>query len=188
MDSFLLKSQRNEVLKLIQKNKLNPVDFEWTVLRNVYGGHIGSKLIYKDTEYYFDFSIDRNRHYCSFSPGEHTPSENGSSDYWEDQLGYFKEWLIYLKREINAQDLWEVISSEKNFIETSTQAEDNRNLSESEINKINSNLEEIKEFLINAHHLREAEQKFIISRFDYLVESSRRLRQLVNFLDLLMIL
>ena len=107
MELLLLKSQKNEVFKLITEFKLDPFNFNWvTVPSQRTNGLIISKLEYLNSNFYFLFDFQIDKHFSIFSPGKEQRIEYQNPGSWRIQLEYFISWLKYLEREIDQPDLW----------------------------------------------------------------------------------
>ncbi len=106
----LLKTQRNEVFKILQDAGLEVADFSWVdVLAIRSKGGTVSCLNYKEGRLHFKFDYDFLQDFwiCEFSPGEEVPVEKVRKiDSLEDMFGYVCMWAESLKEEIDAPDLW----------------------------------------------------------------------------------
>jgi hypothetical protein len=107
----LLRSQKNELLRLIESARMDPNDFDWeTTLSNFeeeYGMQFRvPKLVRRYTDFYYIFDLRQGKHYGIFSPGPDVIQEQRYPGTWKLQLQYFGEWLYYIARETAEQDLW----------------------------------------------------------------------------------
>jgi hypothetical protein len=110
-----------------------------------------------------------------YSPGEHTFEEREFSLTWESQLEHVKNWATYLKREIDAPDLWGQILNEKGLAEAALSAEDSdAAFTAKEQQYISSSLREIKDYLVSKHHLHDEQARFVEERLDILEKESKR--------------
>lgn len=127
MNSKLLhKTQKNDVFKLIESAGLSPADFDWDTI-SVYGSPMGlgdaniSTLIHRPTKYFCNFDM-RGEFRIKYSPANEAPYEYFAGYCWEGCLGGVNNWLKYLRREIEAPDLWSIFSTkvswETEFSET----------------------------------------------------------------------
>lgn len=122
----LLKSQKNQVFKILQEAGLEPANFSWVETTSVWGSDILiSRLNYRGGHFYFkfDFSFSRwvdgfipKTHHCEFSPGDGLPISDEYPDNRQLQKGYVHKWADYLKREIEAPDLWAEMEKYKTSI------------------------------------------------------------------------
>jgi hypothetical protein len=105
-------------------------------------------------------------------PGEQTGVDSNYSDRWENQLGWFRDWLTYLKRETESPNLWEEISKEAQVLESAASSDtSNAPFTIEEKAHIVQGINEIKQYLLTAHKL---DPELVESRLNYLVESSER--------------
>src|SRR5271157_2475747 len=112
----IMRSQKDEVFKLIQKLGMPLEEFEWVEVDSMSLPNTGirvSRIVHKPSGYYFQF--DRgvtNSFYCYFSPGSNSQVEGSPAMSWDDQVQLVDFWLRYLTREIESPDLWTTIASE----------------------------------------------------------------------------
>jgi hypothetical protein len=169
----LLKSQANEVFNALRTNGWNPADFEWQDTQGHASGQTTiSKLVHKSSGYYFTFDNGGGNVYSNFTPGDER--ESGATDFGQfiGQLAGLVKWLSFVKREMEAPDLWGAISQESNLIDSATSDTDNTPFTADEKTYILSGLNEIKQHLLTAHKL---DPELVEGRINYLIESSERL-------------
>lgn len=175
----ILLSQKNQVLEDIQGFDLPPEDFEWELAQSNYEGMLVilvSRLVQKSTGYYFQFDFLRQDvHACTFSPGQSTITETNVTGVWESQIQYFHYWLGYLKREVEAPDLWKAIAAEKVLSEVSSEQYENDLFSKDEKHRIEVSLNEIKQYLISSRSFSTEQRKYLDARFSYLEDATTRL-------------
>ncbi len=179
MDFLLLKSQKNEIFTLIKDIGLNPANFKWEVVSNSINTFQNvSQLEYIDTQYYFKFDHIVEGHYAMFSPGFSEAVSEGQAISWDSQIEYVKEWLDRLKIEVEEPDLWELMSEQK---ELNIFVSDNIVVGESiqidDHDRIENNLNELKEYLLKFGNVNISNQKIIMERLEYLNESSKRVNK-----------
>jgi len=168
----LLKSQTNEVYLALVEAGWDVSHFEWQEVpspRYASLGYYVAMLNHKPSDYYFIFEVD---FISSFSPGKENLKQSNDDDDWLQQFNRFKEWLKYLTREVNAPDLWSELPSDSKLIESTSEETDNSKFNAEEKEAIKKGLEEIKQYLLNAHKL---DPELIEGQLKYLVESSERL-------------
>ncbi len=187
----LLQTQRNAVLSVLRQEGLEPSDFKWqeAVSRTVEGRMV-SVLIHRPSKYSykFDFVYEAFRHWhqAIYSPGEES-SQGYSRTFltWKDHLEVIRtEWLPNLKREIEAPDLWAVVSQEKQLVEAASSPKvENTAFTPKELGYISQQLDEIKEFLFKTRPLDAEQKRFVEVRIRYLEESASRVGR-VDWLNL----
>ena len=177
-DFTLTRSQKNNVFEWLQRARLDPSTFEWKEYQcseRTPRGDVHStvsKLIHKGTGYYFVFG----RVYNTFVPGHRAKIdvEEHLSD-WGMQAATFNLWLLRLRREVDAPDLWSSIGQEKLLSTAASSGDlDNQPFSEDQLRLIVERLDEIKAYLLEGQGFNEAQAEYIDSEFEYLRESSRR--------------
>lgn len=183
----LLKSQKNEVLKIIQKSGLEPANFLWVIGKYIVPsddiltrGLIDNeyevpKLIYKYSQFHFQFEMLNGRHHCTFSPGREKPFEIQSPGSWLYLTNHIEEWLHYLKREIEAPDLW--AEMEKYRISVSLALPEqvrNEPIPAYEAEEIANKLQELADKIDEQFDLDTEQNQFVRSKLDYLANAAKR--------------
>jgi len=103
----ILKSQQNEVLKLIQGFKLDLARFKWSVEPSVATKDLAvSRLSYRGTEFFFQFGYKERKEFAILSPDTDKLVDLQYPGSWDSQKRYCLIWLGYLQREMNEPDLW----------------------------------------------------------------------------------
>lgn len=173
----LLKTQANDVLNAVRKTGLDPEDFAWDVGEKPTLLHTASRA-----HYFFRFERDEfGGHQAAYSPGEATVYETQRSMTlgdilltWEGQLSTVERWLANLKREIQAPDLWSLLSEQTALVQAASADSPNTPFSAAEIGKISDGLRELQAYIEKTHHLDEQKHAFIESRLGYLVDAAHR--------------
>lgn len=175
-NGLILPSQKNQVLLALEAYGFTAEEFIWEDHHSEMTTYTTvSKLTHKSSIGYFIFDFFKGQHYCSFSPGEDKQIDSFFSQIWVVQMSYFYCWIKYLRREIEAPDLWGTIRNEKGFLHNSFDTENNEPFSREERVKIESSLNEIKEFIKVTHETQTKDILFLESRIEYLITSSERL-------------
>lgn len=168
----LLKSQANQVLEELRNAGISPLEFKWedTNSPNYGAKHVVSKLVHAPSGYYFIF--DNVGEFRSvWSPGMEKEQQRANSSSWNGQVKHLKEWLRYLKREVESPDLWSAIFQESELIEATSSDGLNTPFNPQEKKYILSGINEIKQYLLNAHKL---DPELFEARLNYLAEASNR--------------
>lgn len=169
---YLLKSQANQVLYVLERGEWNPADFKWEELISPnYPGNTASRLLHSASGYYFIFDNVGNGFYSKWSPGSETEVTKVQSASWAQQLKNFTEWLTYLRREVESPDLWSAIAHETDIIEAAVSDESNTPFTAQEKAYVLSGLSEIKQYLLTAHKL---DPELVEARLNYLTEAAER--------------
>ena len=174
--SPILNSQANEVLKLVKDQGLDPLEFSWehTESSNTADLYV-SKILHISTGSFFKFDFKEGKHFCVFSPGKEKQKESIFSGSWELQISYINKWLSYLKREIASPNLWETISQQILLKSDIDKIHSNDLFTNEEINKIQSSIGEIKEYVLATYNLTDSNKVFLENKLNYLIDSSNRL-------------
>jgi hypothetical protein len=177
---MLLRSQRNTVLALIKQYEVDPFNFSWSEVESKYTSERSlsvevSRLSYKDTEFYFQFDFLRGEHYAIFSPGEQTLVEEQYPEKWSFQLNYVKNWLMYLKREIEKPDLWaELAKYQLPPGEQLSTEMGNEPFTAQQFDQIAEGLRKVRAYLEAEFDFNEQQQRLIGEKLDYLLAAAKR--------------
>ena len=175
-ERLLLRSQANTVFQAVREAGFDPELFGWETRPTVSNDDFRvSTLLHRPTGYFFQFDLARGKQYCFYSPGEDKDKDAQYPGTWEGQLAYAKRWLEYLKRETEAPDLWGSLLQERALHEGATSSEgEDRPLTESEIQYISTQLNELKEYIFQTQQLTSEQHDAVESRLNYLAASARR--------------
>ena len=174
-ESLILKSQARDIFELIKSIQLTPEDFKWETVSSNIGLLKVSRLVHINTNYYFQFDFVKTQHHYVCSPGNSTQVESATAGNWDNHIAAFKRWLQYLKREIEAPDLWSAIANEKVLSEVSYDNDDNATFSMEEKLRVAHSLNEIKQYLISIQSFSPEQKQYLDARFGYLINASERL-------------
>ncbi|HBB96526.1 MAG TPA: hypothetical protein DC054_14155 [Blastocatellia bacterium] len=175
-DKTLLRSQKNEVFRLLDDAGIDLRRFTWNQIYSPdNASRLVSRLEYPDS---FFFLFDRggdNSYYGGFSPAEYERAVGVTAGTWPKLLDAVQRWAVCLKRELEEPDLWATISEEKKLAEGASEGNDNSPLSPNEQQRLAQNIDEIKEFLAHTFALNQEQAKLVNDRFRYLTEASARM-------------
>lgn len=174
---MLLKSQKNDLLRIISSNGLEPYNFIWT---ERYVSYVDSSkkvisLDYKDTEYYFTFDLDSGRYYCFFSPGYKIIEDYIFNTIWDSVVEVFVEWIGFLKDEISQPDLWDEIRKYNFYTEFNEITDGNEPFNVVQAKQIQNGIEAIRSYLIEQVQSDQENVRIINEKMDYLVNSIDRM-------------
>lgn len=170
--SLILNSQKMEFFNIVKQTGLNPADFEWTEQESNWMKKVViSKVAHRPSNYFYIFDLRDNGFAAKYSPANDKAIDYDFFDYWEEQFNNACNWLVYLKREIEAFDPWTAITQESALINATNSNDSNTPFSTSEKSYIISGINEIKQYLLTAHKL---DPELIESRLNYLIEASDR--------------
>ncbi|MBH0176693.1 MAG: hypothetical protein HP491_02215 [Nitrospira sp.] len=178
MSFELLLSQRNELFRLIQDQKLSPADFE---LRSVHSDESDNFVpVVTHTATEFHFSIELNTHFnrdqspflVHFSPGNELHLQSEYAKNWHEVTQLFSSWLDYVKRETELPDLWSGLQDSQ-FLQE--QPSDNLAFSPEELSKVRESLDDIKAYVLGTYEMTATQRKIVESRFDHMEEAASRM-------------
>lgn len=177
----LLKTQKNEVFNILQKEGLEPANFSWKVNKAPdtsvpppYKDILVNRLEYLDGEYYFQFE-----HYsCTISPGESQAVQYVRGMTSDDEvIDHVSLWARYLKREIEAPDLWAEMEKYKvAFSLAPAEQIVNEPIPTYEAEKISEKLSLLADKIEEQFELTNEQNQFVRRKLDYLADATKRQR------------
>lgn len=186
---MLLKSQKNQVFKILQEEGLEPANFSWVETTSVWGADIIiSSLNYRGGHFYFKFDfffskrvddfIPKTPH-CEFSPGGELPMSHEYPDNWQLQKDCVHKWAGYLKREIEAPDLWAEMEKYKTSVSLALPEQLlNEPIPASEAEKISEQLSSLADKIEKQFELTNEQNQFVRSKLNYLADAAKRQRSM----------
>lgn len=174
--SQLLRSQRNDLYKAIEQAGLTPSEFE--IFEPEFGVST-EKVAYRGTateeEFYFEIEVRGFR--CSWSPARQSKHDADMFQEWSSVVEVFSRWLQYLRRELDAPDLWADLSQLTALATAS--AEDDLDgeepLSPGEQEKLMRGLDQVRELVASRADLPEDQKQAMSDAVDKIQTSSRRI-------------
>ena len=109
----LLIYQKDFIYELIQHyQNLSPSQFE--IVEEGSGREGKTKIIFKNSDYYFDFLDDQNHttYFIKYSPGSESFIEETDWTNWSGAKEALEVWLFSINREITAPNYWERFKNE----------------------------------------------------------------------------
>ena len=168
----LLKSQWDDVFKRVVAAGFSPSHFErvemWSPIN---GSRAISVLRHRpNPEYWFKFDRGgRGGHYAIYSPGAETGEERQYPGPWVGQLEYVDKWLVYLRRELEAPDLWSGLASGAQ----AQQSISNEPFTSTELEAISERLARIEKHFMETRALQEGEASYVRESLDFLRTSAK---------------
>jgi hypothetical protein len=178
-DATLTKLQKNRILQVILEYGPPPGDFQWTEREQKehylasLRPYIVSVLTHHPTGYFCIFGA----HEITVSPGISKKIQDVfHEDDWRKKENACGKWLVLVKSEVDAPDLWATIGQEKALSTAASSPDlDNRPFTAAEQNLIATKLDEIKAYLLEGQQFAAEQAEFVKERFEYFEESSKRM-------------
>lgn len=149
----LLRSQKAEIFETIKQRGFDPREFVWSerpVALPTGRSGLGDRLTHTQSGFYFEFASTGSEtgHFASYAPGDSTPKVKTGTGSWLRQMGIFRSWLGYAKREIEAPPLWEQLAAGEPLLEVSVPpGTDDRPFSATEGAAIAASIEEVRAYV-----------------------------------------
>jgi hypothetical protein len=160
----LLQSQETAVFVAVQEAGFSPREFRL----------VEAKLIHASGAF-FNFSSDaRSRFVITCEPGNEHAQERRLFGSWQNVMQHLHEWLGWLRREVEAPDLWGQLEQERELVASPPTVVENTPFTADEQAQIARQLGEIKAYVRQTHQLTEAQYEAIETRLDYLIDASSR--------------
>ncbi|MEI8013283.1 MAG: hypothetical protein WCH20_00455 [Nitrospira sp.] len=175
-DYRLLKTQKNQILILIQSASLDPREFEWEEREEAENFSHGEvtlhfhRLLHTPSGYAALFG----ENFLSYSPGPQGPNETERNIGWTGKYLAVERWLTYLKREIDAPDLWASLAQEQELFSAEPAGAVNAPFNADEQVQIRKAVEEIRVFISSTYSLAGEPLATVNRKLDYLIDASTR--------------
>lgn len=188
-DYKLLKTQKNEVFKILQEAGLEPANFSWAEEPSISNSEVYvSRLNYGGSQFYFQFDFFRNlqwrnssdpklttSHYCEFSPGEDAVVSREHPGSWRLQKDNVHYWAKYIKRQIEAPDLWSEIEKYRAALPLVTNEQlVNEPIPAYEVDEIVEKIQLLADKIEKQFELDEEQNQFVRSKLNYLEDAAKR--------------
>ena len=166
-DARLLQSQKNEVLLTIKESGLNPREFE--LVDPPENGCI-THLIHVPSGYRFRLS----EFAVSYSPAEETRQQHIEQSNWAGKISILAKWLDYLKREVEAPDLWASLAQAQEMLGAEPTEAVNTPFSAEEQIQAKRAIEDIRIYISATYSLADEPLAQVNRKLDYLIDASTR--------------
>lgn len=161
----LLKSQKNDVYRAIQRAGLDPSDFNWNGTDDT--------ITYGPKKWYY---CQFGSNYVHIAPGPNLPQETVRPGLmtWENRLLVVGWWISSLKSELETEDLWASLpTADAVALAAASEGADNRVLTREEQRRVAESLRELLP-LAKELQLLPAQLARLEERVGYLIENSGR--------------
>ena len=172
---LLLTTHKNDILQAVNDAGLDPAEFQWREVRAEGAGEaVVSSLVHTPTGYQITFDMRYGQNWVIYSPGQQSPRDDEYCAGWVEVHHNAKQWAGYLKRELDAPDLWAVIERQRQLAESAVAVgTPNTRFNEDEQQFISARLDEIKAQLTAMHQLQEDHGRLLSDQFEFLKEESK---------------
>jgi len=172
----LLRSQRSRVYEMLHEAGLEPAEFSWGK-EEIAGNILVSRLNCREGTYYFQFSSHEMNAWCVACPGRYRSIDYEYPKDWEEQEGVFRNWLRFLKREIEFPDYWGEMAKYLAAIGAPTYDDvGNESIPAYEADRIDRALARLGERIGQELKLDGQAVSLVRGKFAYLAEAARRQR------------
>jgi hypothetical protein len=143
-DPNLLQTQKNEVILIIKESWMNPLEFQL-----IEGRGWLPKVLHTPSGFDFVFSGDS----ILCSPGAEKVRQEVSRLNWLGKSEMLRNWLTYLKREIETPDLWASLSQAQELLSSESTEAVNTPFTVDEQVQIKKTIEEIRVYITSTYSL-----------------------------------
>jgi hypothetical protein len=162
----LLRSQEVDVFQRLTDAGFEPREFELVGDFETSNGVRCPALRHRQTGQYW----------VEYSPGHDKPVDSYGTGNWDAVVvPRLSEWLGYVRRELEAPDLWGELRREGDLVGGEPNIELNTPFTETEKVAVREQLSEVKHLLRAQHQLTEAQFDALDARLDYLADAADRL-------------
>lgn len=168
MNNKLLQTQKNAVLAILQESGVNPLEFKFKEPGKVEPFTVLSHI---SSAYWFKFGQE----IVSFSPAEETHDEFVSNLTWEEKILWLRHWLVNLKREVQAPDMWAALAQEREMLGAEPAGGVNTPFSAEEQAQAKRAIEEIRVYITTTYTLDPKPLAEVNRKLDYLIDAATRL-------------
>jgi len=178
-DYTLLKTQKNEVFMILRERGFEPANFSWVADYLQVSDTLVSRLNYLDGKYYFQFEAYGETGRCVFSPGQEMAVQGGPAPFWMGQKNSVKFWSDYLKREIDAPDLWAEMEKYKTSVSIALPKQLlNEPIPANEAENISEKLSSLADKIEKQFELTNEQNQFVRNKLNYLADAAKRQRSI----------
>lgn len=139
---------------------------------------IKTSIIYIDSDYFFDINETRNvinRFTTVYSPADEITKDIYPDCNWTEIQTLFSNWLIFLERELTAENKWDRLFKEMNYLKVAKISDESR-FTYNEYLDLSIKIESIKTG-INSIPLSDFQLKAISSQLDHLLSIANDLNK-----------
>jgi hypothetical protein len=164
----LLTSQKDELFDLIEATDyFSPSQFDINEIQQKHNDYI-TEINFKNTSFFFRLipeSTYQGIFFANFSPGEKSIIEATSTLDWDRGTGYIDSWLDFLRRELTAENKWEKLFREIEYIKYAP-IDDHSKFTYQEYIELTNKIEQVKASL-STIPLLEEQQVAIINQLNH---------------------
>lgn len=178
----LLPSQKNALFLLVKDHGIDPEQIEYQehqYRRRLFTSLKVPRLVHVSGRFWFQVDFDDlTGFFCAYTPSPETYQQQERLEAsWAGVMTSAKAWLRLVKREIETDDLWAALVTERELFQNSGSEEtsDNHPFTPAEMPEVRKCLKEIKAHVMKIITLTEAQTKIVEARFKYMEEAAKRM-------------
>jgi hypothetical protein len=180
-DFTLLKSQKNDVFRILEKNGLKDFlpSFGWKTCDEFSDYNYSTLKCFVDNrEFYFVFdrSIESpSLWYPTYYPDAYIKEIQEPADGWQEVLKVFNKWCNIIKKEFIESNLWDNFISITESYNINSKAEtENIFFNKNELEQLKNQLNELNGVMTESFLLNYNEQTLLNTKIEYLVELTEK--------------
>jgi hypothetical protein len=168
----VLKTQENDITRLIERIGLSVLDFSWA--NGLSRGTTPTRILQHDpTEFFYEFRTVDGQQYARLYPNENGGTVERAVGTWLLQLEHFWAWLSIVMREAQAPDLWaEAIAAAQSPAVT---AGSNEEFSVAERESVAQLIGGLRQYITERADATDQRLEAVAEQLTYLADASERL-------------
>jgi hypothetical protein len=166
----LLRAQKNQVFRLLQKLGTDPRSFEWV-------NDAGSlRLQHSGEEFYFSIDGDTSEGFnFQYWPDSEGCEFDDSSGDWDGVYTHFKTWASVVAKELSEPDFWQLVPAYTSGVRfRAPSPAENQPFSYQQTQEISAALTRLRTSVKNEFRLDATQYREVIKRLDYLDGAAKR--------------
>jgi len=181
--AVLSRSQRNDILDMIRRHTLDPVDFRWS--EKTEREEVTEILAHPSTGAYFEFGLwQHGGFWLAWWPSLSLSRQHTSAKNWLVALEIVSGWLNAVRADHEAPDLWGELAKERVIPAAAHSTEYEEKFSSAELTQLEAALADIERFIAATQPLDPPAKQQVQQRFAYLLDAARQGTRKVDWLNI----
>lgn len=168
----LSRLHQNEIFALVQKQGLEPVDFELTTAVQSSRGDT-LRFLHLPTQSRFEVSLSGENHWLTWWPKLGNRDTHFFTPSWGSVVQLVEIWAQEVKKSHDAPDLWAEARKAQQFANAVDEAQ-NTPFTKEELKQLGPKLDEVEAFIETRQPLTPEQKANVHSRFQYLLGAAKR--------------